>query len=178
MAKSTSRNNGRSGGSSIFTGVLIGLVIGAVLSVGVALWVTGNNPFKLAEPAKSTPPPSVKPATAPNFDFYSVLPGNTPNTPPTPNTATTHQAKPTLYYLQAGAFQNPAEADNLKARLALLGVETAIQTLELGDKGVLHRVRVGPFRALDEVDRTRALLTQNNIPVTLVKEIPTSQEKP
>jgi cell division protein FtsN len=179
MAKSTSRKTGRSGGSSIFTGVLIGLIVGAVLSVGVALWVTGNNPFKLAEPAKSTPPsPSAKPATAPNFDFYSVLPGNTPNTPPTPDTSAVTPAKPTLYYLQAGAFQNPAEADNLKARLALLGVETAIQTLELGDKGVLHRVRVGPFRALDEVNRTRSLLTQNNIPVTLVKEVPTPQEKP
>ena len=56
MAKSTSRKTGRSGGSSIFTGVLIGLVVGAVLSVGVALWVTDNNPFKLAEPAKITPP--------------------------------------------------------------------------------------------------------------------------
>jgi len=31
---------------------------------------------------------------------------------------------------------------------------------------------------MDEVDRTRSLLTQNNIPVTLVKEIPTQQEKP
>jgi cell division protein FtsN len=152
----------------------------------VALWVTDSNPFKLARPAKhlapSTPAPapatSTTPAAAPNFDFYSVLPGNTPNVPPTPNTPAATEAKPTLYYLQAGAFQNPAEADNLKARLALLGIETAIQTLDLGDKGVLHRVRVGPFRAMDELNRTRTLLTQNNIPVTLVKENSTSQEKP
>lgn len=181
MAKSASRKTGRSGGSSIFTGVLIGLVIGALLSVGVALWVTDSNPFKLTksakQPAPSTPAP-ITPAAAPNFDFYSVLPGNTPSTPPTPNTPAATEAKSTLYYLQAGAFQNPAEADNLKARLALLGVETAIQTLDLGDKGVLHRVRVGPFRAMDELNRTRTLLTQNNIPVTLVKENSTSQEKP
>jgi len=61
----------------------------------------------------------------------------------------------------------------------LLGVETVIQTRDLGGElGVFHRVRVGPFRALDEINRTRTLLTQNNIPATLVKEVPTSQETP
>jgi cell division protein FtsN len=92
--------------------------------------------------------------------------------PPTPGNTTSTP----LYYLQAGAFQNPTDADNLKAQLALLGVEATIQTRELGDKGVFHRVRVGPFHAMDEINRTRTLLTQNNIPVTLVKEVPTQQE--
>ena len=46
MAKSSSRSAKR-GGSSIFTGVLIGLTVGAILAVGVALWATGVNPFKL-----------------------------------------------------------------------------------------------------------------------------------
>lgn len=182
MAKSTSRRTDRSGSNfprkkgTVFSGILIGLIVGAVLSVGVALWVTGSNPFKLITPAPKPAAPSPStPETAPNFDFYNVLPGNTPNAPPTPNATT---APATLYYLQAGAFQNPADADNLKAQLAMLGVETAIQTRELGDKGVFHRVRVGPFHAVDEVNRTRALLTQNNIPVTLVKEVPTPQETP
>jgi cell division protein FtsN len=87
-------------------------------------------------------------------------------------------AAPTLYYLQAGAFQNADDADNLKAQLALLGVEAEIQTTEIAGKGMFHRVRVGPFRAMDQVNSTRSLLAQNNIPATLVKEIPTSQEKP
>jgi hypothetical protein len=39
-------------------------------------------------------------------------------------------------------------------------------------------VRVGPFDAMDEVNRTRSLLAQNNIPATLVKEVPISQETP
>jgi cell division protein FtsN len=179
MAKTASRNTGRSGGSSVFTGVLIGLIFGAVLAVGVALWATGNNPFKSATPepssAKPISPAPATPETAPSFDFYKVLPSDAPGTlQPTPGTA----ANAPLYYLQAGAFQNAADADNLKAQLALLGVEAAIQTRELGEKGVFHRVRVGPFRAMDEINRTRTLLTQNNIPVTLVKEIPTPQETP
>lgn len=176
MAKPASRNTGRSGGSSIFTGVLIGLIVGAILAVGVALWVTGSNPFKSATP--KTTPGQAAPATpeaAPSFDFYKVLPGDAPGELP-PSDAPA--APVPRYYLQAGAFQNANDADNIKAQLALLGIEAVIQTGEVADKGVLHRVRVGPFQAMDEVNRTRSLLTQNNIPATLVKEVPTQQETP
>ncbi|MFN3716772.1 MAG: SPOR domain-containing protein, partial [Thiobacillus sp.] len=62
--------------------------------------------------------------------------------------------------------------------LALLGVQAAIQTSDVADKGVFHRVRIGPFLAMDEVNRTRSLLTQNNIPATLVREDPAPQETP
>lgn len=176
MAKPASRNTGRSGGSSVFTGVLIGLTVGAILAVGVALWVTGNNPFKSApaEPAPSEAAPAT-PETAPSFDFYKVLPGDAAGELP-PSAAPTAPAP--RYYLQAGAFQNPNDADNLKAQLALLGIETVIQTGEVAGKGVFHRVRAGPFDGMDEVNRTRSLLAQNNIPATLVKEIPISQETP
>jgi cell division protein FtsN len=179
MAKPASRNTGRSGGSSVFTGVLIGLIVGAVLAVGVALWVTGNNPFKAetSGPVTSEPnaAPPAAPEAAPSFDFYKVLPGDAPGELPS---AAAPDATAPLYYLQAGAFHNADDADNLKAQLALLGVEAVIQTGEVADKGVLHRVRVGPFRAMDEVNRTRTLLTQNNVPATLVKEVPTTQETP
>jgi cell division protein FtsN len=178
MAKPSSRNTGRSGGNSIFTGVLIGLIVGAILAIGVALWVTGNNPFKLATPVTPPHPAAPAPASpeaAPSFDFYKVLPGDAQGELP-------HSAAPATpairYFLQAGAFQNASDADNLKAQLAMLGLEAVIQTSEVTDKGVFHRVRVGPFRALDEVNRTRSLLTQNNIQATLVKEVPTTQETP
>jgi len=178
MAKSSSRS-ARRGGSPIFTGVLIGLVIGAILAVGVALWATDINPFNLGKhaggPEKSAAPAPAQPETAPSFDFYKVLPDNSSGA--LPSTAAPAASVP-RYYLQAGAFQRADQADNMKAQLALLGVEAVIQTSEVPNKGVLHRVRVGPFRAMDEVNRTRSLLTQNNIPVTLVKEVPTQQETP
>jgi cell division protein FtsN len=190
MARSAPNKSRRSGGSPVFTGVLIGVSVGAVLAVGVALWVTGNNPFKSApsspeatptspaavEVAPSATPETVAtPETAPSFDFYKVLPGDAPSELPQPP-ATTRAV--TLYYLQAGAFQNADDADNLKAQLAMLGVEAEIQTTEVADKGMFHRVRVGPFHVIHEVDSTRSLLTQNNIPSTLVKETPVPQEKP
>lgn len=176
MAKPASRKTGRSGGSSIFTGVLIGLVVGAVLAVGVALWATGSNPFA-PDKAATAPPatPAAAPEPAPSFDFYKVLPGDAPGELPT---AAAPAAPATRYYLQAGAFQNANDADNLKAQLAMLGIEAVIQTSDVADKGVFHRVRVGPFLAMDEVNRTRSLLSQNDIPATLVKEVPTQQETP
>ena len=191
MAKPASRNSGRSSGSksrkgnSIFTGVLIGLIVGAILAVGVALWATGFNPFT---PGKSAKAPAAKsaaaapaapaaspPDTAPSFDFYKVLPDNASGTLPS---AAAPAVSAPLLYLQAGAFQRADEADNMKAQLALLGVEAVIQTSEVAGKGMLHRVRVGPFHTIDEANRTRSLLAQNNIQVALVKETPTQQEKP
>jgi cell division protein FtsN len=177
MAKPVSRKRGRSGGSPVFTGVLIGLIVGAVLAVGVALWATGLNPFKTTAPApaKPAPAPRTKPDPAPSFDFYEVLPSGKPaDLPP----AAKPRAPAPRYYLQAGAFRNAADADNLKAQLALLGVEAAIQTSDVPGKGVFHRVRVGPYAAMGEVERTRQLLTQNDIPTTVVKEIPDTQETP
>ena len=174
MAKPASRTSGRSGGSSVMAGVLIGLAIAAALAVGVALWVTGSNPFKTT----AAPPPPVAPAPrapatpepAPSFDFYKVLPGDAPAELPAAPAGDTPAVR---YYLQAGAFQNPADADNLKAQLALLGIEAAIQTTEVADKGTFHRVRIGPFDAMGDVERTRKLLAQNNLPATLVRETPT-----
>lgn len=177
MTKPTSRSSKR-GGSPVFTGVLIGLAVGAILAVGVALWATGSNPFKTATVAapRAVPAPATPavPEPAPSFDFYKVLPGGAPAEP---DLAPAAAPSPRLY-LQAGAFLNPNDADNLKAQLAMLGVEAAIQTAEVPDKGVLHRVRIGPFSDAHDVDRMRARLTQNNIVVTLVRETPPSQETP
>jgi cell division protein FtsN len=71
--------------------------------------------------------------------------------------------------LQAGAFQNAPDADNLKARLALMGLEATIQTTTLPDRGTWHRVRVGPYSSVEELARTRDTLKQNGVETTLVK---------
>jgi cell division protein FtsN len=73
------------------------------------------------------------------------------------------------FFLQAGAFQNAPDADNLKVRLALLGVEATIQTTTLPDKGVWHRVRVGPYTSVEELNRTRDTLKQNGVETALIK---------
>ena len=66
-----------------------------------------------------------------------------------------------VYFVQAGAFQNPADADNLKARLALAGLMASVEPATLPDKGIWYRVRLGPFTELDEINRVRSTLAQN-----------------
>ena len=74
-----------------------------------------------------------------------------------------------VYFLQVAAFQNPSDADNLKARLALAGIETQIQTATLPDGQVWHRVRVGPFSSKDELVKSRAALKENKLEANLIK---------
>jgi cell division protein FtsN len=105
----------------------------------------------------------------PRFDFYKILPGEEAEKPTkeTPKASTPNGKE--AFFLQAGAFQNAPDADNLKARLALLGVESSIETTSTPDKGVLHRVRIGPYTSVEELNRTRDTLKQNGVQTTLVK---------
>jgi cell division protein FtsN len=72
-------------------------------------------------------------------------------------------------YLQAGSFQNVAEADNQKARLALMGVEARIQQVMLQDK-VWYRVRLGPYPRMEEVSILRGELARQGIDARVVKK--------
>ncbi|MBL8515338.1 MAG: SPOR domain-containing protein [Betaproteobacteria bacterium] len=74
-----------------------------------------------------------------------------------------------IYYLQAGAFQNLADADNLKARIALIGLSASVTAANIPDKGVLHRVRLGPYQSLEPVNRIKTALSDAGIPATVVK---------
>jgi cell division protein FtsN len=113
----------------------------------------------------------------PRFDFYKILPGG--NEEPITDqelkrakqTASKDPAKEEkfTYYVQAGAFPKQPDADNLKAKLALLGLEANIQTITLPEKGVWHRVRLGPYTKLDDIDKTRGTLAQNGIESALIK---------
>ena len=70
---------------------------------------------------------------------------------------------PGTYVVQAGAFPAFAEADKVKARLALLGIVAEIQTAEADDGRTFHRVRIGPIDDLNQLNRLRARLRQNRI---------------
>jgi cell division protein FtsN len=124
------------------------------------------------------------------FDFYEILPGtqdaakgreskpaadSKPAEPKAGSPAPAAAARGSdVYYLQAGAFQSAADADNLKARLALAGIEAKVLTADLPEGKIWHRVRVGPFRGVDEVGRVRERLKQNQIDATLIKQKPTA----
>lgn len=73
------------------------------------------------------------------------------------------------YYLQVGSFRNHNEADNLKARLALLGLIASVQSADLAEKGTWYRVRVGPFSQKAQVDNVHVTLRENGIDAQLIR---------
>ena len=170
-------------------GILIGLLLGLGIALAVAWYINKMpGPFlnRAGSPVKGEPQRGAASDLAkgadkggkaqdgkPRFDFYKILPG-------TEEPVTEQQLKDTqqklstvqvqeAFFLQAGAFQNAPDADNLKARLALLGMEATIQTTASPDKGVWHRVRVGPYTVIDDLNRARNTLKQNGVETTLIK---------
>ena len=186
-------------GSPMWVGILIGLLVGLCIALGVALDINkGANPFfqkqkstekfpeksteKSAAPQRETPAAETsKPATPagdkhakngevkPRFDFYKILPGTEEAVTDKEFKRAAPAATKEVYFLQVAAFQRPSDADNLKARLALAGIETQIQTATLPDGQVWHRVRVGPFSNQDELSKSRAALKENKLEANLIK---------
>jgi cell division protein FtsN len=131
-----------------------------------------------AEAKAPVPPPAAKPADKPRFDFYKILPGGEEPVSDRElrerlRAATSSKAPAAasadVYFIQAGAFQNPADADNQKARLAILGFESNVEPTTLPDKGTFYRVRLGPYTKIDELNKVRQALAQNGIDANLVK---------
>jgi cell division protein FtsN len=140
-------------------------------------------------PAPLPGKPGDKPAERQRFEFYNILEGKQPPAPGAPAPAPAAPATPAaapgvtvtpvteakpapseVFFLQVGAFQKAADADNLKAKLALTGLEASVQEVSIPEKGTMHRVRVGPFRDPDEMNRARKLLSQSGVQGTVIKQ--------
>ncbi len=176
----------------MMTGVFIGVLVGLVLALAVALYLNkAASPFvsrdKASESDKTAAAsgkavakaePDKTPAQAAKgsepktrLDFYTILPGKeevVPDKDVSRAPASTGASR-VVYYVQAGAFQNASDADNLKARLALAGLEAQIQTATLPDKSVWHRVRMGPYSNPQDLDKVRAALKENKIDNAVIK---------
>lgn len=121
----------------------------------------------VAKPKPAAPAPAD--ADGERFDFYKILPGQQEAVPQDGKPAeAANQAAPRLF-VQAGAFQSESDADNMKAKLALMGVEAKIQSLTLADKGLVHRVRIGPFERQEDVDALKARLRQEGVEASVIK---------
>jgi cell division protein FtsN len=119
----------------------------------------------------------------PRFDFYEILQGNgdaLPDTGPAkgPSEARSGEAGRTrdgkdalkeAVFLQTGSFVSANDADNQKAMLAMMGIEAAVQQVMLQNK-VWYRVRLGPFRKLEEVNTLRAELARQGVEANIVKK--------
>jgi len=170
---------------SFLIGLFFGFLLGLGVAAGIAIYFFKTPiPFAdrprpqdkpLASDQKALEPP--KPSKAddkPRFDFYRILPGKEEAITERQMRDTAKQAAKSgapkeSYFLQAGSFPNPADADSLKARLALMGMEANVEPANIAGKGVWYRVRLGPYTRVDEINRVRQQLTQNGVDVSLVK---------
>lgn len=73
-----------------------------------------------------------------------------------------------IYYLQVGAFRDQTDAENARAKLALLGFEARISERP-SDNGSLYRVRIGSFSSLETMNRMRSKLSDNGINAAVVR---------
>jgi cell division protein FtsN len=72
-------------------------------------------------------------------------------------------------WLQAGSFSTEADAENLKAKLALSGLEATLQAATLPDKSVRYRVRLGPYDNVDEVNRVKGDLARRGFDAAVIR---------
>jgi cell division protein FtsN len=183
---------------SMLLGFIIGLVVGLAIAVAVALYISNAPlPFvtKVRPPTTGATAPAGA-TTDPNKSFNisppgpipppdPKLPGTSPSTVPPPTTAAAPSSLPpaaapaepakedalpegSRFLLQAGAFKSPEDADGMRARLALIGLDARIFPIEQSGQ-TLYRVRLGPYGQLDDVNRVRKLLAENSIEAQIVR---------
>jgi cell division protein FtsN len=125
---------------------------------------------RLTHPAERRAEPAAKPAadagktTKPKYDFYIILQeGETlvserdlAKGKPASKTAKAEEG--VSYFLQAGSFARFEDADQLKARLALTGLVAQIHKVTLEGRGTYHRVRLGPYAKLEDMEQANRQL--------------------
>ncbi len=155
------------------------LALGVVTGIGIAMlididgwYVDKEQTQSVKRDTASTPEPPAKRS----FDFYTLLPEleivipqeetSLSNEQPAQKvTPSTHKGG---YLLQAGSFNSFGDADSLKARLALLGIEANVQSVDVNDTK-WHRVRVGPLNDRQALEQIRARLRSHQIDTILMQ---------
>jgi cell division protein FtsN len=182
----------------LLAGVVLGLGISAFVLYreGFSGKPGGPVPNPQAQPPATTSEPAVpaaqpEPQRKPRYDFYTLLREKETAIPDrelaeraraeadaaaqaaqpqaqaqTPPPAATPGER---YQLQAGAFRDAGDAEALKARLALIGQFARVQTDTI-DGSVWHRVRLGPYANLREVEAAKRQLAGNGIDAMAVRE--------
>ncbi len=172
---------GKRGG--LFVGLMMGMVLGLVAAAGVAVYLylipalrqdkaVSTKPVAATTPpvAAAKPGPAVPPTLessnqppAPDYTFYRILQGNAKDKAPAP------ELPREQYWLQVAALKSPADADRLKAKLALLGMDVAVQKIDNAG-AALYRVRVGPFKTENTAMGAMDTLAANQFEPRMIKE--------
>lgn len=165
--------------------LLAGLLLGLVLALAV-LWQQGFKPADLwprPNPAATTPAESESPLVQEKpqdkrptkYDFYTVLPGREVVIPDAELSARARAeplpaAAAERLLLQAGAFSDPRRAEEIKASIAFTGLVARIEPATAPGGQTMHRVMLGPFASLRELDEAKSTLASNGLPAIAIRE--------
>lgn len=125
-----------------------------------------------ATATSTTTPPAAdaKPLPAP-VDETTAKPATAEARPAAPATTTAKEAPATAdasYLLQAGAFQASGQAEELKAKIALLGLGARVESAQIAGKTV-YRVRMGPYGTAGELAEAKRKLAAGGLSAMAVK---------
>lgn len=189
MAKTNGRDyktrRGRSSGFSGWMGLLCGLAVG--LAIAGIVYVKDHRPDTPVartgkvekKHARANEPPDAEAGDsgaeepAKSYAFYDMLPKFEVVVPEKdkdvrPDTKSIPETRRGTYVLQAGSYKNFADADRVRAKLALQGIESKVQKVSV-DSDTWHRVRIGPISKLDELNRLRQILRKADVDVLVVR---------
>ena len=108
-----------------------------------------------------------------SYAFYDMLPKFEVVVPERdkdvrPDTRAVPETRSGTYVLQAGSYKSFADADRVRAKLALQGVESKVQKVSV-DNDTWHRIRIGPVSNLNELNRLRSILRKADVDVLVIR---------
>lgn len=166
--------------SSHWIWLLAGMMIGIFISAIVFFKLLPQYPYFAQKAPENATAVAEKPTTAkPHFDFYSLLPElevTIPEAkkPEQEKAQATQQPTPEAdkgrYRLQLASFRAYKDADELKAQMAMLGVEVEIEAVTLAPNDTWYRVRSLPYANLKAAESARKQLQAQSIQSLLLEE--------
>jgi cell division protein FtsN len=178
--KNAKRTGGKKSGAMNF---FIGLGLGLAVAAGVHVY--DQQVFNKQRTARVEPearnkndkqaPASQNAEPQEQFDFYEALPKfevvipekSTEKNKEAAKSTAAAVDKPGAYILQAGSYRTYAEADRVKALLALQGVQSRIEKAPI-EAETWHRVRIGPIRNLQQVNDTLRKIREAQIDAIVI----------
>jgi cell division protein FtsN len=184
MARDYKPKRKRHGGFAGWIGVVCGLAAG--LAIAAAIYVKDHRPdapgARITAKIDKKRPRGADPADADgalpddpakSYAFYDMLPKFEVVVPEKdkdvhPDNRAVPETRSGTYVLQAGSYKNFADADRVRAKLALQGIESKVQKVSV-DNDTWHRIRIGPISNLDQLNRLRSILRKADVDALVIR---------
>ncbi len=166
---------------SFSTGLAIGLFVAVIVYFHEhSANIVTNNSLLVSEPTgdkeniTDNKNEDIAQLPEPQFDFYKILPSKEINISEWESiegedVSSQKEEQPVLFVLQVGSFKEFKSADEIKAKLALMGVTANIQRVVINGQDVRHRVRIGPYKNTNKLQQARDRILANDLDFMLLK---------